>query len=131
VYTASVESRFSATHSVRLPDGSFEAPHAHDWQVRAVFARPGLNADEMVVDFCEAQEALAKAIDPLRGQDLNRIEAFAGRIPTAEVVARFIYDELWRAGLGWLRRVEVTEAPGCVAGYEAAPTDSGRPERSL
>jgi len=37
---------------------------------------------------------------------------------TAEVVAKVIFGGLHATGLDCLRRVEVTEAPGCIAIYQ-------------
>ena len=118
MYTASVETGFRAVHSVRMPDGTLETPHVHDWHVRAHFAGPVLDAHDMVVDFCAALSALESAAAELAGRDLNALSQFAGHSPTAERVARLIFDRLQSLGWSRLRRVEVCEAPGCVAAYE-------------
>jgi len=117
MYTAIVESSFEATHAVRLPDGALEHPHAHTWIVRAEFEASELDGNDMVVDFCAALAALRKVLTTFEGQDLNLLPAFRDRTPTAEVVAQTIFDAL-RADFATLRRVLVTEAPGCVAAYQ-------------
>lgn len=118
MYTAIVEDSFEAYHAVRIPDGTLEAPHSHHWLVRAEFESATLDEQDMVVDFCDAQAALQRALSTFAGKDLNRLGVFGGRTPTAEVVARVIFDALRAAGFSTLRRVLVTEAPGCHAGYE-------------
>lgn len=118
MYTAIVESTFHARHAVHYPDGSLEPLHAHDWIVRAVFRRPELDDRHMVVDFCTAQEALAAVTETLHRRNLNELAEFRERTPTAEVVARYIFDGLAARDLHALQRVEVTEAPGCAAAYE-------------
>lgn len=118
MYRISVETNFDADHQVRMPGGTLEDRHGHNWCVRAVFASRELNDLEMVVDFLDAERALRQAIRPLDGAFLNGSPAFAGRNPTAELVARFIADRLVEHGLRTLQRVEVTEAPGCVASFE-------------
>ena len=35
------------------------------------------------------------------------------------VFARYVFDQMRTLGLDALRRIDVTEAPGCVAGFEA------------
>lgn len=118
MYTAIVEATFHASHRVKLPDGSLEPLHGHDWVVRAHFRTPDLDDKDMVVDFCTVQQALADVTAPLSGRNLNELPDFRGRTPTAELVARLVFDRLEGWGLRTLHRVEVTEAHGCVAAYE-------------
>ena len=72
----------------------------------------------MVIDFGEAQTALRSAVDELENTDLNAHPALRGANPTAEVVAKYLFDRVFAAGVSTLRSVEVTEAPGCVAIFE-------------
>jgi len=118
VFTITIEAGFSATHRVRYLNGMVEEPHRHDWRVRAFFSKPQLDDAGMVIDFGEAQAALRSAVGPFDGTDLNAHPALRGANPTAEVVAKHVFDRLFAAGFTALRRVEVTEAPGCVAIFE-------------
>ncbi|MBI4719175.1 MAG: 6-carboxytetrahydropterin synthase [Planctomycetes bacterium] len=118
MFTVTVEAGFCALHRLRLADGAWEPGHGHDWHVRATFSRPGLDDRGMVVDFHDVQQRLREIVGALHHGNLNEHHAFAELSPTAEVVARFVYEQLRAAGLECVRRVEVTEAPGCVAGYE-------------
>ncbi|NOX59774.1 MAG: 6-carboxytetrahydropterin synthase [Planctomycetes bacterium] len=119
MFEASVEAAFSAAHRVRLPDGSLEPLHGHDWCVAATFARCELDESGFVVDFIAAERCLAAIVGQLHHRDLNTCELMAGLNPTAEIVARGIFeklaedDSLGRA----LHRVRITEAPGCSATY--------------
>ena len=126
MYTITVEASFSAVHRLRYPDGVVEPLHGHDWVVHALFARPDLDDNGMVVDFHQAQQALQSVVQPLHHTDLNENEAIGGRNPTAEVIARHVYLRLHALGMTTARRVEVTEAPGCVAAYE--PPTAVQPE---
>jgi 6-pyruvoyltetrahydropterin/6-carboxytetrahydropterin synthase len=120
VYSISVEGRFSAVHRVRLLDGTVEPPHRHEWIVRAYFARAKLDQLGMVVDFSAAQSGLRSVTGRLDHKDLNRCEELTGQNPTAEVVARYVFQSLMDAGFSTVSRVEVTEAPGCLAAFEPA-----------
>lgn len=120
MYTVVVEGTFSAFHQVRLGDGTLEAPHKHDWLVRAHFARSELDEAGMVVDFSKAQSALRSVLAGLDQANLNGHEGIAGKNPTAEVVARYVFDRVSETDPSVLRRIEVTEAPGCVATYGLA-----------
>lgn len=117
MFTVSVEQEFVAAHRVRMPDGSVETPHEHQWMVRASFRARELDAAGMVVDFVAASEALAGVLRALHGTDLNENPALSGRNPTAEVVAQFVLVSLRKAGWPSLYQVEVTEAPGCRAAF--------------
>lgn len=121
MYSVVVEAGFTARHWVFMPDGSPEPRHSHDWLVRAHFARATLDDHGMVIDFLEARGALEEEARSLEDTDLNALPGEIGRTPTAEVVARHFFDRLAARGLAALRRVEVTEAPGCVAAYEPPP----------
>lgn len=122
MYSITVEATFSAIHSLRLADGRVEPPHGHDWRVRAFFRSAGLDDWGMVVDFDAASARLGEIVQRLHHRDLSTEQPFAGRNPTAEVVARYVFDQLHEVGLRQVWRVEVTEAPGCTAAFE---TDQG------
>lgn len=117
MYEVTVEASFNALHRVRCREGPLEPVHGHDWVVRAKFARASLDELAMVVDFCEAQEALNQVIGALQHANLNEHPMLNGGNPTAEAVARAIFDTLFQCGPPGLAAVTVTEAPGCVATY--------------
>jgi len=117
MYAISVEATFNATHRVHLPDGSLEPLHGHDWHVRAHFESESLDAHAMVVDFVDTQQKLRDVVTAFHHTCLNDHPRFTEASPTAEVVARVLFDSLRRTGLNQLVCVEVTEAPGCIASY--------------
>lgn len=123
MYTISVEAGFSATHRVRYSDGTVEEPHGHVWRVRAFFSRSQLDDVGMVIDFGEAQTALRSAVKELENTDLNAHPALRGANPTAEVVAKHLFDRVLAAGVFTICRVEVIEAPGCAAIFERDSLD--------
>ena len=118
MFIVTVKTSFPATHRVCLPDGRLETAHRHEWEVRARFARPYLDDHGKVVDFDHARAALESAVQPLRNADLNDCPVLAEHMPTAEVLARYVFDRLRASGFGAVCRVEILEAPGCEAAYE-------------
>ncbi len=50
--------------------------------------------------------------------NLSEVEDLAELNPTAEAVAKCVFDRLRAQGFFGIRRIDVTEAPGCVATYE-------------
>lgn len=117
MFTVTVEETFSATHRVRYPDGTLEPLHGHDWVVRAHFRRSLLDDHGMVIDFVQAQTILKTIVSNLHYKNLNEVEYFADLNPTAEMVAKYIFDKFDEKFTEALDRVDVTEAPGCIAGY--------------
>ena len=123
VYEVTVEASFVARHGIRLPDGTVEPSHEHDWRVTARFVGSQLDACGLLVDFDAVKAALVQVLAPLRGADLNRTPALHGLNPTAENVAHVILEGLFeRCGRDpRLFSVTVTEAPGCAAVCQRSP----------
>ena len=80
----------------------------------------GLDHIGVVLDFERLKGVLGEVAQRFHYKDLNQDPAFAGQSTSAEVVARYIFQEV-KKGLGnegrLLRRVQVWEAPGCSATY--------------
>ena len=128
-YEITVAATFNATHALRLPDGSFEPAHGHDWHVTATLGSDTLDAMDCVVDFHAAEAALQRIVAPWHHGDLNRLDPFyrsAGLAinPSAERVAEVVLERLTGA-LADIRpearvlAVSTTEAPGCLARVRA------------
>jgi len=122
VYEVTVEASFCASHQLRLSNGELEPLHGHNWQVWARFEADQLDAQGLLVDFVDVQTALDGMMAQLHHHHLNDLPWFQKDNPSAENVAKFIFDELDGAGdFGrCLALVRVLEAPGCVAGYRRA-----------
>ena len=124
MYEVSVEAAFKASHRVQDQHGDLEPAHEHDWHVRATFVGPELDEAGILVDFIAAQRKLRETVALLDGTDLNECPAMKGLGPSAERVAKVIYDLMAQETplCGLLDRVRVEEAPGCTASYVAPRT---------
>jgi len=109
--------RFSASHQLRLYDGSVEPLHGHDWVVKVTAAGQKLDAIGVVMDFHELERRVDKIIAPMDQRQLNGLAAFAEVNPTAENVAGFIAAKLELPGGARLVAVEVWETPENSAVY--------------
>ena len=125
MYEITIQSIFAAAHAIRLPDGTLEPVHGHNWPVTLTVAADELDSIETVCDFHLLQQLLNHAIAPWQSQHLNDCEPFTdgkGGLtinPTAERVAWAIAQKV-RPGLPGhckLLSVSVGEAPGCTAAY--------------
>jgi 6-pyruvoyltetrahydropterin/6-carboxytetrahydropterin synthase len=85
------EFHFDAAHFIIDEKGSpCEDPHGHTYKVRVIVEGP-VRADGMVIDFRDIKKAFNEKIKPkLDHKDLNKVL----KNPTAENIARWIYDQL-------------------------------------
>lgn len=120
MFEVAYETTFCATHRLTDEGRPLEPLHGHDWRVEAVAAGDSLDKIGVVVDFEHLKEAVGEVAARFHYKDINEHPAFRGKSPSAEVVARYFFEEV-RKGLGpeggLLRRVRVWEAPGCSATY--------------
>jgi 6-pyruvoyltetrahydropterin/6-carboxytetrahydropterin synthase len=112
---------FSASHQLRLYDGSLEPLHGHNWHVIVTVAAMKLDSIGVVMDFHELQRLLDAIIAPMHNRHLNDLAAFAQRNPSAENVAAYIAESLVLPTGVALERVETWETPDCRAAWRAAP----------
>ena len=119
MFTISVETHFWASHQLLLPDGSKEPLHHHNWLVTAEVGSDRLNDMAVVMDFHELKQMLDNIAAEFDNKALNETNSFQQNNPSAENVAKYIYDKLWtRLPEGVkLRNVKVVEQTGCSAKY--------------
>lgn len=124
-YQITIETSFTASHALKLPDGSYEPPHRHDWPVAVTVQGQPLDAMDCVMDFHELEQIVADVLAPWQDQYLNDVPPFAGRAinPSAERVTEQIALAVMKslpAGVT-LCESRVGEAPGCTAVYLPQP----------
>jgi 6-pyruvoyltetrahydropterin/6-carboxytetrahydropterin synthase len=110
-YEITVTSGFSASHQLRLYNGSLETMHGHNWTVILTVAADKLDAIGVVMDFHVLERKLWKVIGPFHNHNLNEVDAFCKRNPSAENVANHIAESLSLPGKVRLVSVEVWETP--------------------
>ena len=98
MYEVIIKSRFSAAHQLRHLGGICENLHGHNWNVDIHVISEKLNDIGVVIDF-EAVENVAKKIieDQFDHQVLNEIPYFQDVNPSAENIARYLFEEINRA----------------------------------
>ena len=119
MYEVSVEKTFSAAHALRDYHGATEPVHGHNWRVRVTFDGERLDSAGVLVDFVEVRRMLDQVVAHLDHKFLNDVEPFGGTNPSAENIARFVYERLESAdwGAARLREVRVWETNECAAAY--------------
>jgi len=118
--------RFPAAHVLAVPTASAEwnertygrcanpAGHGHDYGVEVTVGGPVDERSGRVVDPARLDELFeARVGRRLTHRLLNEVSLFAGLVPTAENIARVVFDELAgpiaAAGSARLRRVRIVE----------------------
>jgi 6-pyruvoyltetrahydropterin/6-carboxytetrahydropterin synthase len=120
LFEVAYETTFCATHVLHDGGAPIEPQHGHDWRVEVVAAGADLDRLGVVVDFEHLKKAVSEICQRFHYGDITSHPDFAGMSPSAEVVARYFFQEV-REQMGpegaRLLRVRVWEAPGCSATY--------------
>lgn len=123
MYEISVRAAFEAAHFIAGYDGKCSRLHGHNWFVEAVVRGETLDKLGMLVDFKILKAELNKILDDFDHRFLNELETFATENPTAENLARKIFQrlstsEIFSASVK-LHAVKVHESPNsCVTYHE-------------
>ena len=93
MYELTVEREFSSGHYLRHYQGRCENPHGHNYKVRITLAGVELDHAGLLLDFKLLKQVMRPVIDRIDHQMLNDLEPFTTVNPSAENIARHIYDE--------------------------------------
>lgn len=110
---------FAAAHRVEDYPGNCERLHGHNWKVEVISRSAELDQLGMVMDFRKLKELTDRVLERLDHEYLNEIEPFKTLNPTAENIARYIFDEVSRGAP--VHRVNVFETETSVASYFKEP----------
>ena len=94
MYRLKTAAAFEAAHRIDDYPGKCRRLHGHNWSVEVEIT--GMTLDElgMLVDFKLVKQKLMTVLDKLDHQYLNELPMFAANSPTAENLAKFVFDEL-------------------------------------
>jgi 6-pyruvoyltetrahydropterin/6-carboxytetrahydropterin synthase len=93
MYEVFVDETFAAAHNLRNYKGKCENLHGHNYKVRVTLAGPELDATGLLYDFVHLKEVIENVIRSLDHRYLNELKPFDVLNPSAENVAKYIYDE--------------------------------------
>jgi 6-pyruvoyltetrahydropterin/6-carboxytetrahydropterin synthase len=115
---------FEAAH--RLPEypGKCCRLHGHNWKVEVTITGKQLDKLGMLVDFKDLKQEVNRVINTLDHYYLNEVEPFQNINPTAENIAKYIYEEVSKSPAlnNTFRKIQVTlvkvwESPHSAAAY--------------
>ncbi len=93
MYEVTVEADFASGHYLRNYRGKCENPHGHNYKVRVTLAGAALDETGLLLDFKLLKQVLKPVIERIDHQMLNDLEPFTTLNPSAENIAKYLYDE--------------------------------------
>lgn len=111
-----VEKHFAAAHHLLNYRGKCENPHGHNYVVQVFAQSNQLDKANVSFDFSVLKGKLKEIVNDLDHCDLNERADFAGESPSAEFIARYVYNRMKPAVSG-LTKVTVFETPTQSATY--------------
>ncbi len=96
MFQITVEDSFAAAHRLREYEGKCRQLHGHNYRVRVSLEGEQLDETGLLVDFGEVRRLLRELLVPLDHRLLNEVPPFFTLNPTAENLARYLYEELSR-----------------------------------
>jgi 6-pyruvoyltetrahydropterin/6-carboxytetrahydropterin synthase len=92
MYEVSVDETFAAAHNLRNYHGKCEDLHGHNYKVRVVLAGQELDDTGLLYDFVHLKRVIQEVIGSLDHKYLNELAPFDTLNPSAENIARYIFD---------------------------------------
>jgi 6-pyruvoyltetrahydropterin/6-carboxytetrahydropterin synthase len=93
MFEVTVDESFAAGHYLRDYKGKCANPHGHNYRVRVTLRGAELDKAGLLLDFKDLKLVMKQVIDRLDHQMLNEITPFTEVNPSAENIAKYLYDE--------------------------------------
>ena len=91
-----VEHTFAAAHALRNYRGKCENVHGHNYRVQVAIEGPELDGNGLLHDFTDLKQRLRSMTEYLDHRFINELKPFDQINPSAENIAKFIYEEIQR-----------------------------------
>ncbi|OGF52333.1 MAG: 6-carboxytetrahydropterin synthase QueD [Candidatus Firestonebacteria bacterium GWA2_43_8] len=120
MFELNVEDEFASAHYLRGYKGKCERVHGHNYRVMITVKAKVLNKIGLAVDFTELKVELKKVMEILDHNLLDELPYFKKINPSAENIAKYIYDSLskpLKARKVKLYKVTVWETARASASY--------------
>ncbi len=125
MFKVKVLTTFSAAHHLRGYRGDCERLHGHNYRVEVAVASREPGPTGLVMDFRELKDVLESVVERLDHRLLNELDYFKEKNPSAENIARYIFEAVGKA-LGSevsLAEVTVWENDTCCVTCTPGPQD--------
>ncbi len=94
MYYVRAEDTFSAAHYLKNYHGKCERLHGHNYRVRVTVRGEKLDEGGMLLDFTVLKKKLKEVLSTYDHMNLNEVEDFSKTDPSAERIARVIFERL-------------------------------------
>jgi 6-pyruvoyltetrahydropterin/6-carboxytetrahydropterin synthase len=94
MFEVTIEETFAAGHALRNYRGKCENVHGHNYRCQVTIEGAELDSIGLLVDFVELKKVVHGVLDRMDHQWLNEFPPFDVLNPSAENMARYIYDEV-------------------------------------
>jgi 6-pyruvoyltetrahydropterin/6-carboxytetrahydropterin synthase len=94
MFEVTIEETFSAGHALRNYHGKCENVHGHNYRCQVTVEGGELDEIGLLVDFVALKRVVHSVLDRLDHQWLNDYPPFDKLNPSAENIAKYIYDEV-------------------------------------
>jgi 6-pyruvoyltetrahydropterin/6-carboxytetrahydropterin synthase len=94
MFEVTVEHTFAAGHALREYKGKCENVHGHNYRIQVTVEGHELNRIGLLVDFVDLKRAVRQTCERLDHQFINDLEPFTILNPSAENIAKYLYDEI-------------------------------------
>ena len=108
MYELTVKSHFDAAHELRGYPGECRNLHGHTWDVEVTVGGSELDTVGIVYDFKALKDDLTAVLGEYDHAFINEVPPFTELTPTAENLARVIYERLRETVDPRVRVVEVS-----------------------
>lgn len=120
MFEVTIIKSFSAAHLLADIGGKCEELHGHNFKVEITVAAEKLNDIGILVDFRFLKKVLEDILEDIDHKHLNNLSAFAGLNPTAENIAKYIFEKMdprvKTAGVN-MTRVKIWESDNAAVTY--------------
>jgi 6-pyruvoyltetrahydropterin/6-carboxytetrahydropterin synthase len=94
MFEVTIEETFAAGHALRNYRGKCENVHGHNYRCQVTVEGAELDSIGLLVDFVELKTTVHAVLDRLDHQWLNDFPPFNVLNPSAENMARYIYEQV-------------------------------------
>ena len=94
MFVLKIVTDFASAHSLRDYPGDCSRLHGHNWQVEVMVSSQVLDESGIAIDFREIKKQTKVVVKRLDHQYLNEIQPFDVLNPTAENIAKYLFDEI-------------------------------------
>ena len=121
MFELTIHVNFEAAHYINNYSGKCQRLHGHNSKVEVNIYGNKLDELGMLIDFRDLKTTVNKIMDKLDHYCLNDIEPFCKINPTAENIAKYIYEQLIETRQFEqdvkMRSVRIWESPNSAAAY--------------